>query len=193
MTRILLILLFFCGFLTSVSAQALRPGDTLNISVWQDPKLDQKGVVVGPDGMIGFPLIGQVRAGGLTPSALQSVLAGRLKKNYQGDVDVTVSLAAVNKDEEDETKPRVYVTGEVLKPGPYTIKPRINVVQALALAGGIGPFAAAQRIQVHRKIKGVDSIFLFNYNAYQSGTDTVDNINLRAGDIIIVPERGLLE
>jgi len=57
----------------------------------------------------------------------------------------------------------------------------------------LGPFAAKQRIQLHRKIDGVDSIFIFDYYAYTSGTNTADNINLRSGDIIIVPERGLFE
>ena len=105
---------------------------------------------------------------------------------------MTVSLAGVNPEQEDK-KPRIFVTGEVLRPGTYNFRPHTNIVQALALAGGVGPFAAPQRIQVHRNIRGVDSIFMFNFNAYRSGTDTTDNINLRPGDIIIVPERGLFE
>src|ERR1035437_4523325 len=103
------------------------------------------------------------------------------------------ALADVNKDEEAETKPRVYVTGEVQKPGPYILRPSTNVVQALTQAGGPGIYAASRRIQIHRKIQGADSILLFDYNAYQAGTVSTDNINLRSGDIIIVPERGLLE
>jgi polysaccharide export outer membrane protein len=191
--RGLLALLLFCGLLTSAVAQeALRPGDSLEISVWQDPKLDRK-LVVGPDGMIGFPLVGQIKAGGLTPRALEDLLRGRLQKNYTGQLDVTVALSAVNKDAEDETKPKVYVTGEVLRPGPYVIKPAIDVVQAISLAGGLGPFAAKQRIQLHRKINGADTIFIFDFNAYSSGRIATDNINLKSGDIIIVPERGLLE
>jgi polysaccharide export outer membrane protein len=192
--RALLVLLIFCGFATSASAQLepLRPGDRIQISVWQDPKLDRT-VIVGPDGMISFPLAGHIKASGKTPQALEDVLRGRLQKNYSGQLDVTVSLADVNKDEEAESKPRVYITGEVLKPGPYIVKPTINVMQAIALAGGLGPFAAKQRIQLHRKINGIDSIFIFDFNAYAAGTDTADNINLKSGDIIIVPERGLLE
>jgi polysaccharide export outer membrane protein len=194
--RALLVLLIFCGFATSASAQLepLRPGDRIQISVWQDPKLDRT-VIVGPDGMISFPLAGHIKASGKTPQALEDVLRGRLQKNYSGQLDVTVSLADVNKDEEAESKPKVYVTGEVLRPGPYIVKPTINVMQAIALAGGLGPFAAKQRIQLHRKINGVDSIFIFNFNAYTAAavTDTADNINLKSGDIIIVPERGLLE
>src|ERR1035437_10759044 len=113
--RLLLALLFCCGFLTSALAQLepLRAGDTLQISVWQDPKLDRK-IVVGPDGMISFPLAGHIKAGGLTPQALEDVLRSRLQKNYSGPLDVTVALGDVNKDEAAETKPRVYVTGEVL-------------------------------------------------------------------------------
>lgn len=194
--RVLLALLFFCGLVTSAAAQLepLRPGDTLQISVWQDPKLDRK-IVVGPDGMISFPLAGHIKAGGLTPQALEEVLRSRLQKNYSGPLDVTVALGDVNKDEEAETKPRVYVSGEVLKPGPYLLKPGINIAQALALAGGPGIYAATRRIQIHRKIQGADSIFLFNYNAYQAGLESDENINinLRSGDIVIVPERGLLE
>ena len=191
--RIFFALLFFGGFLTSAVAQEpLRPGDVLQISVWQDPKLDRR-VVIGPDGMISFPLAGHLRAGGMTAQALENALKARLQKNYTGALDVTVSLNDVNQNSEAENKPRIYVTGEVLKPGPYFVKPAINVMQAIALAGGLGPFAAKQRIQLHRKIAGTDSIFIFDYNAYASGRDPTDNINLQSGDIIIVPERGLLE
>ena len=203
MSRASIGLLLFCGlfvfgFVSNASAQVLRPGDTVEISVWQDPKLDRK-VLIGPEGMISFPLAGHIRAGGLTTQSLENLLKQRLKKNYNGPLDITVSLSAVNKESEDETKPRIFVTGEVLRPGPYTLRPNTDLVQALALAGGVGPFAATRRIQVHRKIRGVETTFLFNYHAYQS--DATDrnqepnntNINLRPGDIIIVPERGLFE
>lgn len=192
MRRALLALLFFCGFLTSAMAQSpLRAGDRVSISVWQDPKLDRT-VVIGTDGFIGFPLVGQIRASGLTPRALEDVLRARLAKNYTGQLDVTVALADINREAEDETKPRIYVSGEVLRPGPYVAKPPVDVAQALALAGGLTPFAARQRIQIHRKISGTDSILLFDYNAYQNAAEP-NNIGLRSGDVIIVPERGLLE
>ena len=190
--RVFLVLLFFCGFLSSARAEVLHPGDSIHISVWQDPKLDQT-VVIGPDGLFGFPLAGHIRAGGMTPQAVENELRNRLQKNYTGQLDITVSLIAANREGEDERKPRVYISGEILKPGFYIIKPEINIMQAIALAGGLAPFAASQRIQLHRKINGADLIFLFDYKAYLSGTNAADNINLRAGDIIIVPERGLFE
>ena len=150
-------------------------------------------MVIGPDGFIGFPLVGQIRAAGLTPQALEQVLRARLQKNYTGQLDITVALAGVNREYEDELKPKIYVTGEVLRPGPYFNRPTINVMQAISLAGGLSPFAARQRIQLHRKVNGVDTIFVFDYNGFSSGRIGTDNINLQSGDIIIVPERGLFE
>jgi len=191
--RVILALLFFGAFLATAQAQqALRPGDSIEISVWQDPKLDRR-VVIGPDGFIGFPLVGQIRAAGLTPQALEQVLRTRLQKNYTGQLDITVALAGVNREYEDELKPKIYVTGEVLRPGPYFNRPTIHMAQAISLAGGLSPFAARQRIQLHRKVQGVDTIFIFDYNAFSSGRIATDNINLQSGDIIIVPERGLFE
>jgi polysaccharide biosynthesis/export protein len=192
--RVLLALLFFCGFVTGALAQLepLRPGDTLLISVWQDPKLDRK-IVVGPDGMISFPLAGHLKAGGLTPQEVENALRARLQKNYSEKLDISVALADVNKDAEGDSKPRVYVTGEVLKPGPYILKPGTNVMQAITLAGGLGQFSAKQRIQVHRQVQGVDTIFLFDYWAFESGAVATDNIHLQSGDIIIVPERRMLD
>ncbi len=192
--RIFLALVFFFGALvTNALAQgALRAGDSISISVWQDPKLDRV-VVISPDGYIGFPLIGQIKASGLSPTGLADLLKQRLQKNYTGDLDVTVALAAPNRETEDELKPRVYVTGEVLRPGPYLLRPPINLMQAISLAGGLSPFAARQRIQIHRKVRGIDSIFVFDYNAFETGRIATDNIALQGGDIIIVPERGLFE
>src|SRR6476661_4171121 len=118
MRALFLAFLFCCGFLTSALAQApLRAGDALEISVWQDPKLDRR-VIVGPDGSIGFPLVGQIRVGGLTPRAVEELLKARLQKNYTGQLDVTVARSGVNRESDEETKPRVYITGEVLRPGP---------------------------------------------------------------------------
>jgi polysaccharide export outer membrane protein len=192
--RVLLALFIFCGFVTSALAQLepLRAGDTLLISVWQDPKLDRK-IVIGPDGMISFPLAGHLKAGGMTPQEVENALRARLQKNYSEKLDISVALADVNKDQEGELKPRIYVTGEVLKPGPYILRSGTNVMQAISLAGGLGAFAARQRIQVHRQVQGADTIFQFDYWAYESGAVATDNIHLQSGDIIIVPERGLLE
>lgn len=189
MRVLLTLLLLIFGLGTHAKAQTLQPGDTLEISVWQDSKLDRR-VVIGPSGMISFPLAGHIRAGGLTPQALEKALGNRLKANYTDRLDITVALVSSDKDE--ERKPRVFVTGEVLKPGPYTMPKNTSLMQAITLAGGLGPFAAKRRIQIHRKVDGVESLFVFDYAAFISGTDMSGNVEIQGGDVIVVPERGLL-
>ena len=191
--RILLLLVVVLGCLSGAraQAQALQPGDAITISVYQDPKLDRQ-VLVSPSGMISFPLIGEIKASGLTPTSLAEVIKSRLKSKFTEGPDVTVALAGTKVLEED-LKPRVFITGEVLRPGYFVMRAKLNVMQAIAEAGGFSPFAAKRRIQVRRKIDGVESTFVFDYDAFFSGTNVDDNISLRAGDVIIVPERGLFE
>jgi polysaccharide export outer membrane protein len=179
----------------ATSPIALKPGDTLAISVLQDPKLD-RSVVVDPNGQIAFPLAGHITAEGLTPQRLERLLKARLKRNYKDDdLDITVAVANAARPEipEDDLKPKIFITGEVLRPGPYAIRQATTLVQALSLAGGLGPFAAKKRIQIHRGSGADETIFHFDYKAYESGLDLDSNIPLRAGDVIIVPERGILE
>jgi polysaccharide export outer membrane protein len=192
--RILFFLMLLLGCWSTAKAQsraALQPGDVVSITVYQDPKLDRQ-VLVGPTGMISFPLAGQIRAGGLTPAELEGVLKARLKGRFTEEPDVTVSLVVLKPLEED-LKPKIFITGEVLRPGPFVMQNRLNVMQAIAVAGGFSPFAAKKRIQLRRKIDGVESIFVFNYEDFFYGNNFENNISLRAGDVIIVPERGLFE
>jgi polysaccharide export outer membrane protein len=187
--RILIALALLLGCLTAANAQTFKPGDTIEISIFQDSKLDRR-VLVGPDGMISFPLAGHLRAGGITAVALENEIRNRLQKNYSDRLDVTVSLISEGRGD-DETKPRIFLTGEILKPGPYVLNKKINIVQAIAQAGGLGPFAAKQRIQIRRKINGAESIYQFDYSAFETGADLTGNIDLVGGDVIIIPERGL--
>src|ERR1700704_1405176 len=192
----ILFILFCLGFLIpEASAQTLKVGDTLSISVLQDPKLDRT-VVVDPLGEIAFPLAGHIRARGLTPVALENILKSKLKANYKDDaLDVTVAVANAPKDiPEEDLKPKIFITGEVIRPGSYVVRQPTTLMQAISLAGGVGPFAAKQRIQVRRRAAGGgETIFMFNYKAYEAGLDLEGNVRLRAGDVIMVPERGLLD
>jgi polysaccharide biosynthesis/export protein len=194
--RTFIALLMLCMLASPVRAQiTLKPGDTLNVSVLQDPKLD-RSVVVDPNGQIAFPLAGHITADGLTPQRLEKILRARLLRNYKdGELDVTVALANAAKPDipEDDLKPKIFVTGEILRPGPYAVRQATTLVQAIALAGGLGPFAARRRIQVRRGAGADEVIYHFDYKAYESGGDLQGNIPLQAGDVIIVPERGILE
>jgi polysaccharide export outer membrane protein len=194
--RILLALLFLGGFATAAVAQTIKSGDSLSISVLQDPKLDRQ-VIVDPSGQIAFPMAGHIRARGLTPQAIENILKDKLKPNYKDEaLDITVALTGVAKPEipEEDLKPKVFVTGEVIRPGSYVVRQRTTLMQAIALAGGFGPFAAKSRLQVRRRFSdGNEVIFAFDYRAYEAGYDLEGNVTLRAGDVIIVPERGILE
>jgi polysaccharide export outer membrane protein len=179
-----------------VSPVTLKPGDTLSITVLQDPKFDRT-VIVDPNGQIAFPLAGHITVSGLTPQRLERVLKSRLQRNYKdaGELEVTVALTNAAKPDvpEDDLKPKIFITGEVLRPGPYAIRQATTLVQALSLAGGLGPFAARGRIQVRRGTGANEQIFSFDYKSYESGGSPESNISLQAGDVIIVPERGFLE
>jgi polysaccharide biosynthesis/export protein len=193
--RFLIAILGLAISVTLASAQTLKPGDSLSISVLQDPKLDRQ-VVVDPSGQIAFPLAGHIRARGLTPQALENILKSKLASNYKDEnLDVTVALLNAAKPEipEEDLKPKVFVTGEILRPGSYVVRQRTTLMQAIALAGGLGPFAAKNRIQVRRRDAAGEQIFAFNYRAYEVGADVEGNVVLHAGDVIIVPERGLFE
>jgi polysaccharide biosynthesis/export protein len=192
--RTFIFLLCLIGGISSAEAQKLKPGDSLAISVMQDSKLD-RSVVIDPSGQIAMPLVGHIRAAGQTPQALENIIKDRLKSNYKDEsLDVTVALTNSTKDiPEEDLKPKVFITGEIARPGSYVVRQRTTLMQAIALAGGLSPYAAKRRIQVRRRGGPGEDIFMFDYRAYEAGQDLEGNITLRAGDVIIVPERGLLE
>ena len=190
--RTLFFLLCLWGATGAAQAQTLKPGDTLSISVMQDSKLD-RNVVIDPSGQIAMPLAGHIRADGLTPQALENVIKNRLRSNYKDDsLDVSVALTNSAVPEED-LKPKIFITGEILRPGSYVVRQKTTLMQAIALAGGLGPFAAKRRIMVRRRGGPGEDIFMFDYRAYEAGQDLAGNITLRAGDVIMVPERGLFD
>ena len=193
--RTLLPLLLLLGIYSVAGAQqaayTLQPGDSIEISVLQDPNLNRK-VLIAPDGMISFPLAGQIRASGLTVKALETQLATRLTKNYLAPPQVTVTLATIGAGGAmSGGTSRIFITGEVNSPGPQVFIPGTTIMEAIASSGGLGKFAAKSRIQIHRRVAGKDEVFIFNYSDFLSGKNLENNILLKPGDLIVVPERGL--
>lgn len=187
------VLLCFVAAHTTAIAQSykLRAGDRIAVSVWQDPKLDRE-VVVRPDGAISFPLAGHVPAAGSSLQSLESRLRQRLGKLYTEKLDITAALVERGQAKEEELdETTIYVTGEVRNPGQFVLKKDTTVLQAIALSGGLGPFAAKKRIQVRRQIKGGDVVLPFNFKEVESGRNLVSDIFLKEGDVVFVPERGL--
>lgn len=160
------------------SGYFLGPEDVLLISVWKDEHLTRE-VVVRPDGMISFPLVGDMAAEGRTVEDLRSDLARRLVK-YIPNVNITVAVLKV-------LSHKVYVVGRVTKPGEYLVGHYTDVLQALSLAGGLTPFAAENDIKIIRRTRGQQQMFLFRYSDVRKGIELEQNILLQRGDVVMVP------
>jgi len=194
---VLLALVWAVGF-AQAAPYRLKPGDVLEVNVWQEPKLN-KQIVVAPDGRIAFPLVGHLNAGGMTVEGVEAAIKAGLAKQYTTDIDVNVALIGVKEkpksadDAKAKEYPFIYVTGEVNKPGMFEIRRATDIVQAISMSGGLAPFAAGRRIKVKRDVDGRAQFHDFDYDAFVSGKDVSSNIRLHGGDVIIVPERGLFE
>jgi len=134
---------------------------------------------VRPDGGISFPLIGEIAAAGKTAAQLRKEITQRLEK-YIPEAVVTVSVARVG-------SYRVYVLGRVNKPGDYAVGRRLDVLQALSLAGGMTPFADEDEIRIIRKVDGRSISIPFHYSRVRKAGDLSENITLRSGDVLLVP------
>jgi polysaccharide export outer membrane protein len=157
----------------------VKPGDTLQVSVWKEPDL-QGPVLVRPDGAFSFPLAGQMDARNKTVQELQQELTSRLKK-YISDPVVTVSIQEIKGN-------KVYVIGQVQKPGDFIVNPRVDVMQALSMAGGTTPFAALGDITILRRTDtGQQQALPFHYTEVLHGKNLNQNIMLQAGDVVVVP------
>jgi len=175
----------------------LQPGDTILVSVLEDPELDREALIL-PDGRISLPVAGSIIAAGRTPVELQSVIRGRLRSNFVKPPSVTVAVSELAPESEDDADlNEVFVLGEVASPGrfEYDVKNPISVLKALSLAGGLGPFAARARIQVREAEGQTERMRLFDYDGVEEGMlNTVRDLDpLQDGAIIVVPERGLFE
>ncbi len=201
---VLLIIPLILGLSLPVAAQGylLKAGDALDVTVWQDQKLNRR-VVVAPDGRVSFPLAGHFRAGGRTVEAVEAQLRDLLQKQYKDKIDVSVAIAEIKEIPLPPEPPPVpppppidpsfFAVGEVKKPGQYFFKTTTNVMQAISLAGGLGIFAAPHRIKIRRKVNGEETLIDFDYDAFTNGDDLSGNIKIHSGDVIIVPEKGLFE
>jgi polysaccharide export outer membrane protein len=156
----------------------IGPGDLLEVSVWKDESLT-RAVVVLPDGRISFPLIGQIEVAGKTLAQLKKELEGKLVR-YVPDAILTLDVKQVN-------SLIIYVLGRVNNPGRFVLNTNVNVMQALATAGGLNPFAKRGRITIFRHEGEKTSLFKFDYDDVANGNSLEKNIQLKRGDVIVVP------
>ena len=152
--------------------------DVLRIDVWKEAEISRT-TPVRPDGRISLPLLNDVQAAGLTPTQLAAVITDGLKK-YLTNPQVTVGVSEIN-------SRRVYVTGEVTKPGNFPLQAGMTVLQALTSSGGFTQFAKIKGIYVLRTEDGKQVKHPFNYKAVVSGKHPELNIVVQPGDVIVVP------
>ena len=153
--------------------------DLLAINVWKEPEIS-RAVAVRPDGKISIPLIGELKANGLTPRALQSMIATKLR-SYLFEPEVTVIVQEIRSQ-------RFNIVGEVNRPGTYPLIRPMTVLDAVALAGGFRDFAKITKIYVLRlRPDGPRMRSPFNYKDVIKGHNFYQNLELEPHDTIVVP------
>lgn len=161
---------------TTDASYKIGPQDVLRIDVWKETEIS-RSVPVRPDGKISLPLLNDVQAAGKTSMELAVAITEGLKK-FITSPQVTVTVTEIN-------SRRVYVTGEVTRPGAYPMLPNMTALQALTSGGGFTQFANIKKIYVLRSENGKQSKVPFNYKEVLNGKS--DDIVLQPGDTIVVP------
>lgn len=162
----------------------IKPGDALEIFVWKEPDLSRKAVV-RVDGKITIPLIQDVQAAGLTASELKKSLEDKLKEFVEVP-NVTIILDSISTQAPNNQIP-VFLVGKVNRPGPLLVPKPADVLQVLSLVGGFQEFASVKKIIIIRKAGGERKVLHFNYKDVVKGKNLEQNIQLEAGDTIVVP------
>lgn len=153
--------------------------DRLSISFWRDKDMSAE-VVVRPDGRISLPLLNDVQAAGLTPDQLREQLTQAAAQLFVDAPPATVIVKEIH-------SRRVFITGNVEKPGMYALNGRMTVMQLIASAGGLREFVGGRNIVILRREGTQDVRLAFDYQSVVKGRNLPQNIDLRPGDTVIVP------
>lgn len=159
-------------------ATTLGPGDLIEVRVFQEPELSGLYQVGGQGDLI-FPLCRRVVVGGSTANAAAEKLRACLAEGFLRDPQVTVLVREFN-------SKKVFVFGEVQKPGTFPYQDGMSVIQAVTLAGGFTKTAAQNSTSVTRRVDGREVKVRVNVQDIALGKAA--NFNLEPGDIVYVPE-----
>ncbi len=155
----------------------MQPGDKLAVAIYQEPDLAQPQVVVDPAGMIALPLVGELRAAGLSPGQLARAIEAAYGARFLRDPQATVTML--------DARPRtVAVEGQVVRPGVFDIQPGATLLTAMALAGSPGPDAKLDEVLVFRTVEGQRLGGRFDLTEVRSGR--MPDPQLLPGDVIVV-------
>ena len=169
---------FAQGAVAGDNTYHVNPGDQLEVSVWGEENL-QRAVLVRPDGGFSFPLAGDVQASGRSIEVIREELTSKLSR-YIPNAVVTVMVTAIGGN-------IIYVIGQVNNPGSFVMNPRIDVMQALSVAGGTTAFANLDNIRILRRNESGQVVHEFRYNDVAKGRGLEQNILLESGDVVVVP------
>lgn len=158
---------------------SVGPGDVLQVRAWKNEALSQR-VTVRPDGYITLPLVGDILAAGKDVETIAKEIAEAAKTYYQEPPVVAVEVAELH-------SYRVYVMGEVSRPGEFTPKGQVTVLQAIALAGGFTRFAAPDRVVIVRRDVHGERRIPFVYTQVVDKGDLRENLPLQSNDTVVVP------
>jgi polysaccharide export outer membrane protein len=156
----------------------IGPEDVLSIVVWRDKDMSAD-VVVRPDGKISLPLLNDINVSGLTPEQLRTELIQAASK-LMNEPNATVVVKEIH-------SRKVFITGNVGKPGSYPLAGEMNVMQLIALAGGLQEYAHSKDIVVMRMENGKQVTHRFNYKDVVKHKHVEQNILLKPGDTVVVP------
>jgi polysaccharide biosynthesis/export protein len=156
----------------------IGPDDQLTVVYWRDKDMSAD-VVVRPDGFISLPLLNDVQATGLTPEQLRVAITQGASK-FVEDPTVSVVVKAIN-------SRKVFITGQIAKPGPYPLGGPKTVLMLIAEAGGVAEYADKGKIMVLRTENGKQTTHKFNYEDVSKGKNLQQNIELKPGDQVLVP------
>jgi polysaccharide biosynthesis/export protein len=160
------------------SGYIVGDSDVIRVNVWKEPEVSQT-VVVRTDGSISLPLINEVKVSGMTPPQIQNLVAEKLK-GFLTNPQVTVTVIEIR-------SKRAFITGEVARPGTYSLNAPTTVLQLIAQAGGFTPFAKKDGIVVLRTEDGRQTRLKFKYKEVIQGKKTEQNVALHPGDTVVVP------
>ncbi|HMK59968.1 MAG TPA: polysaccharide biosynthesis/export family protein [Dissulfurispiraceae bacterium] len=153
----------------------MGPTDVLSISVWGNPELSVPQMPIRPDGMISVPLIGDIKAGGMTPDQLKTLLEKEYTK-YIKAPSVSVIVTAIN-----SVKFNISVVGAVKNPGLFPYKKSMTALDAVLSAGGFTEFASQNSVVIIRPDGNIGVKLKDVING-----DASKNVELKPGDIVRV-------
>jgi polysaccharide export outer membrane protein len=160
------------------TAYRIGAGDVIQLFVWKEPELTRE-LAVRIDGKVTIPLLGDVTAAGRTGAELAEDVSTQLKR-YLAAPQVTIGISQAY-------GARIFVLGQVQRPGEFPLRGRTTLIQALAMAGGFKEFAKTSDIVIVRQDDSGETFLRADYKKLESARDASQNLTLLSGDTVLVP------